>query len=244
MKATLLFLALSAVAVAQVLVGVIGGSPAASSTTITRVAVSRNSADVSCTPSCSVTVASTGAGHLLVLVYLAYEHYNAHLSSVSNGGTWVVPSGCYAQNTSQSAAGDIAYSLSSSSGTTSLSITLSANNAASQFAMYEYSGGTFSLDGACGKLDNQAAAAHQLSPSMTTTASNDVIVTGLYTTNIHYGSLAATGTGWTTPALGLPTSTALVAVTDALTVAAGTYQASFSGYATDGYASSASAFHN
>lgn len=116
---------------------------------------------LNCAPSCSLTVPSTGSGHLLYLE--AANTSGVFLGSVSGGGTWVVPSSCQIKG-GQSSGNSLscAYVLSSSSTpVTSINITM-AGNANTQFAFYEVAttSGTFALDTA-----NTATNAASTSPS-------------------------------------------------------------------------------
>lgn len=106
--------------------------------------------NLNCNPSCSFTIPSTGSGHLLYVE--AGDLTNGFISSVSGGGTWVVPSG---SNTCRialgsSSSGDAlscAYVLSSTSGATSLSVTMT-GTASVSFAVAELASGSgpFSFD--------------------------------------------------------------------------------------------------
>lgn len=104
---------------------------------------------LNCAPSCSLAVSATGVGHLLYLE--AANVSGTFISSVSGGGTWVVPTGAGGCRISggQSSSNTLscAYVLSSTSGATSISITMT-GNANTQFAFYELSTsvGVFSFD--------------------------------------------------------------------------------------------------
>ena len=109
---------------------------------------------------CTLTVASTGTGHLLVLVGQVYS--TTHIAeaswpvyaSASGGGSWVWCPSCtnyarlaYADQVSQVAA----YVLSSTSGTTSVSMTLTGSAPsgwALEFVEVPYTGSGLALDGA------------------------------------------------------------------------------------------------
>lgn len=101
---------------------------------------------LNCAPSCSLTVPATGSGHLLYLE--AANTSGAFLGSVSGGGTWVVPTSCQVKG-GQAAGNSLscAYVLSSTSGATSISITMG-GTANTQFAFYEAatSSGQFAFD--------------------------------------------------------------------------------------------------
>lgn len=111
---------------------------------------------LNCSPSCNLTVNSTGAGHLLYLE--AANVSGTFLSSVSGGGTWTVPVSCQIKG-GQSANNSLscAYVLSSTASATSISITMNGNGS-TQFAFYEVatSVGTFTFD-AVGTATNAAS---------------------------------------------------------------------------------------
>ena len=99
---------------------------------------------------CTLTIPATGAGHLLFLE--AGNEAGTFISSVSGGGTWAVPMGtnsCQAKQVvqTQNNAASCAYNLSSSSGTTTLTVTM-AGSAAHNFAVWEIATaqGSFFLD--------------------------------------------------------------------------------------------------
>lgn len=132
----------------------------------------------SCSPSCNLTIPSTGAGNLLFLE--AGDEAFTHISSVSGGGTWNVPMGAntcqFQQNiSSQNNAASCAYNLSSVAGTTSLTVTMS-GTAATNFAVWEINStvGTWSLD-TQGAASIPTGQWYANGPSLTLSQSNDVI---------------------------------------------------------------------
>jgi len=132
-----------------------------------------------CSPSCSLTIPSTGAGHLL---YVEAGNINGnHISSINGGGTWVIPSGgnsCQI-NLSGNDAISCAYVLSSTLNTTSLSITMSGSGSEA-FAVSEISstGGAFSFD-TQGSTTNSAGFSPSGQP-LTLTGTNDVIFQSIF----------------------------------------------------------------
>jgi len=105
---------------------------------------------LNCAPSCSLSLPSaTGSGHLL---YLEAANVSGTFISTTTpptgGGAWVAPASCQIKG-GQSANNSLscAYVLSSTSGATSISITMT-GNANTQFAFYELSTsvGVFSFD--------------------------------------------------------------------------------------------------
>lgn len=124
---------------------------------------------------CAVTVSSTGSGHLLFLQAGNSSGAADYLSSVSGGGTWVVPSSCQI-NDSSTGAVSCAYSLSSSSGTTTVNLTFGASSAYSvAFWEYSFTLGSTSLD-TCGTGDNTTAATTQSGVALTLSGSSDVLL--------------------------------------------------------------------
>lgn len=143
-----------------------------------------NSPQTGCSPSCSVTIPSTGSGHLLYIE--AANINNGFISSASGGGTWVVPTGANSCRISMVLSGNdalsCAYVLSSTAGTTSVNVTMTGSSQ-TFFAVWEIAstGGSFSLDQQ-GSATNSASpnpsgvsfcASGCTSPALT--GSNDVI---------------------------------------------------------------------
>lgn len=103
---------------------------------------------INCSPSCTLQISpSTGAGHLLYLEAAALS--GTFISSVSGGGTWVVPTGansCRISQSSPSGGLSCAYVLSSTS-TTSLNVTMTGTaNTSFAFAELKTTSGQFSFD--------------------------------------------------------------------------------------------------
>lgn len=72
---------------------------------------------------CAVTVASTGSGHVIFIGLLG-EIASMTISSVSGGGAYTHPSACAASESGTNVrASDCAYTLASTSGTTSITVT-------------------------------------------------------------------------------------------------------------------------
>jgi len=129
---------------------------------------------VSCSPSCSLSIPSTGAGHLLYIE--AADMTSSHISSISGPSMWVIPGG---SNTCQItlSGGDAlscGYVLSSTAGVASLSVTMSGSTNAS-FAIWEVAStsGPFAFD-----VEGSATNIASFVPSgvaLALTGSNDVI---------------------------------------------------------------------
>ena len=138
---------------------------------------------LNCAPSCSLTVPSTGSGHLLYLE--AANTSGVFLGSVSGGGTWAVPASCQIKGGQSSGnALSCAYVLSSSSTpVTAINITM-AGNANTNFAFYEVSSttGSFSLDTSSSATNaasrNPSGASLTLSPGATDVVFQSISVFG------------------------------------------------------------------
>ena len=148
------------------------------STIFTAVALTQNpSATFNCTPVCpAMTIPSTGSGHLLFL-QSANLTASSYISSVSGGGTWVVPAGCQI-NLSGVGPLSCAYVLSSSSGATSVTVTMSSSSV-NGFVLYEVSrsSGSFVLD-AIG-TSQRTASFLPLGQGLTLSGTDDVIFQGI-----------------------------------------------------------------
>jgi hypothetical protein len=110
------------------------------------------------------------------------------VSSVSGGGTWVHPAGC-AGTDSTAGSSDVAYSLSSTSGATTVTVThtLTSMSDVVNFAEYSFTGTSVSFD-ACNNRDQSTAAANIAGATLgSLTGTNDVIV--------QIGSFAGTASG-------------------------------------------------
>jgi trimeric autotransporter adhesin len=131
--------------------------------------------------SCTLSVSATGAGNIL-MVAIATPGIAKTISSVSAGGTF---SHCSGSNGSDAngASSDIRYTLNSSSGVTSITVTLSSSVVAPwTVALEEYSfTGTVSVD-TCGSIDNSI-----------NTARGGVVLTALTGTNDLLMQAIATG---------------------------------------------------
>jgi len=182
-----------------------------------------------CSPTCTVTIPSTGSGNLLVLVD-ASAAIGEHFSTVTGAGSWVAAGACHATNTSPGDDTDIAYNLSSSSGVTSLSITLSSNDISTDLAYAEYTGEPFTLDGTCQTTNNGVATTTPQSPAITTTGARDVVVVGMTVNDSICAASAVTnvqGGGWPSPATLIFPSGQGDAYEDNINAPAATYQVQF-----------------
>jgi hypothetical protein len=136
---------------------------------------------INCNPTCSLTIPSTGSGHLLYIE--AGDIVNSHIVSINGGGTWVIPSGGNSCQISFSLAGNNAlscgYVLSSTPGTTSLGVTMSGGGATA-FAVSEIASasGSFSFD-TQGSTTNSASF-NPKGQALTLTGTNDVIFQSIF----------------------------------------------------------------
>jgi hypothetical protein len=132
-----------------------------------------------CTPSCSITIPSTGTGHLLYLE--AATITSSFISSVSGGGTWVVPTGANSCRAPLSGGFAIscAYVLSSTAGATSLNITMTGSQS-TPMAVWELAttGGSFSFD-TQGSATN-AASYSPFGVALSLSGSNDAIFQSIF----------------------------------------------------------------
>jgi hypothetical protein len=133
-----------------------------------------------CTPSCTLTIPSTGSGHLLYLE--VGDINNAHIVSISSGGTWVIPSGSNscAIVLSPNQALSCGYVLSSTAGATSLNLTMSGSGAIA-YAVWEIAttSGSFALD-TQGSTQNPATGFNPRGQALTLTGTNDVIFQSIF----------------------------------------------------------------
>jgi hypothetical protein len=132
--------------------------------------------EYNCSPTCSITIPSTTAGNLL-FIEASTEVSNDYISSISGGGTWVVPTmGCQEQITSPATLNvSCAYTLSATGSTTSLSITMAGSSSATGIAIYEVhrTSGSWVLD-TDGATANAASFTPTLQP-LTLSGTNDVV---------------------------------------------------------------------
>jgi hypothetical protein len=141
-----------------------------------------NTLGINCSPNCSIPIPSTGSGHLL---YMEMANITGNfISSVSGGGTWAVPTGANSCRISMVLSGNdalsCAYVLSSTSGVTSLNVTMNGNANNTYFAIWEIAStsGAFSFD-------TQGSATNSASPNpsgvtLSLTGANDVIFQSIF----------------------------------------------------------------
>lgn len=105
------------------------------------------SAAKNCSPSCSLTITSTGAGHLLFVS----DVDSAGSNTMAITGL-TAPAGCHKTGGTGGWETSCAYLLSTSAATTTLSVTFSGNVGTAYFAVWEISrtSGSFTVDTGCG----------------------------------------------------------------------------------------------
>jgi hypothetical protein len=139
-----------------------------------------------CNPTCNITLPqATGAGHLLFV--MATNLNNDHILSVSGGGNWTVPTGantCQANWNLVQASGAViscAYVLSSSAGSTSISVTLNSNSSTG-LAIWEIASSTglpWALDAQGSRMNGTSNFAPP-GPTLSIQGKNDVIFQGAF----------------------------------------------------------------
>lgn len=151
------------------------------------------------TSSCTVTVSSTGAGHLLVAITAFSDASTRSLSSVSGGETWTHCAGTNGCNFGTSPLWtDASYVLSAAGGATALTCNLS--SAASDYIAcivleYAWSGSTITFDTSNGGSDNYCTSC--AGQALTIGGSKDVIIQ----VGVPLNSLTAITGSYTTPGL-------------------------------------------
>jgi hypothetical protein len=130
---------------------------------------------LNCSPTCSLTIPSTGTGHLLFVQ--VSDESGTNLSAITGGGTWVIPSGsntCAKNNSGITTS--CAYVLSSSSGATTLNMTMTGSSGNIGVMYYEVArtSGSFVLD-AQNSTSITTVASPQSGQGLTLTGTNDVI---------------------------------------------------------------------
>lgn len=130
---------------------------------------------------CLVTVSSTGSGNAGILLFAMGSAQT--LSSVANGGTWVVPSGCQEYNATVGSSIGCAYTLNTTASATSIQATWSGSSPGSPAVITFYemacSAGTPELDtgssAGLGVVANTSASATQ--PGVALTVSGQKLAT-------------------------------------------------------------------
>lgn len=139
---------------------------------------------------CAVTVASTGSGNVIV-VGIGIGSTTQHITAVSAGGTFTIPpSACFSTDTAGKGT-DCAYTLSSSSGVTSITVTRSnTSSAAWRVGITElsFTSGPVSVDtGSPQTRDQTVSTTTPAGVALTLAGSNDAvfqIINGVSPTNV------------------------------------------------------------
>ena len=128
---------------------------------------------------CAVTVQSTGSGNLLVAAVTNGTGTTGRFSTASAGGSWVHPASCASTDASAGWT-DFGYVLSSASGVTSITITITAAPAGLwgvDILEYSISGGSTVAFDNCGVRDQSSSVANFAGVSCgTLSGTNDVII--------------------------------------------------------------------
>lgn len=123
---------------------------------------------------CALTVPSTTAGNLLVGVGLIQAN-GGTMTSIT-GGTSVHPAGCAGNDVGTARSSDVAYVLSATGGSTSITFTASAAFDTVDLLEYSYTGTPISFD-VCSNRDQSVAAVNIAGVSCgTLTGTNDAII--------------------------------------------------------------------
>lgn len=136
-------------------------------------------ASKNCSPSCTLTITSTGTGNLLFLAAVdSAGAGNNSISTVTGAGTWGSVTGCHKNGGTGGWEVNCFQNLSSTSGVTSLTVTFSGNVATAYFSVFEVSrtSGSFSLD-ASGCTLNSGSATFMPTGQPLTLANNNPHVT-------------------------------------------------------------------
>jgi hypothetical protein len=145
---------------------------------------------------------------------------NATIVSVSGGGTWVHPAGC-AANVASFASTDAAYTLSTTSGATTVTITISPSGTQviAEFLEYSFTLGSAVFD-ACA-IRTGSSETNSVGATLTLTGTNDVIVQ----TGAFGGSASACGTqgGTNNNPNDFPSGDAVCGFINTITTTANTY---------------------
>ena len=166
------------------------GGGSTSPGTVTLVQKASNASCAGNSANCSVTVAATGASHLLIVSAAWPGAFS--ISSVSGGGSWVCPANAVgADNGSLGSA--MCYVLSSTSGATTITVNTSAvPNGGWTIEFREYSPtGTLTFDTA-GNVDDSTNCTSCSGVNLTLSGTNDLIVQLVNPT----GSVTAVSSGW------------------------------------------------
>lgn len=129
---------------------------------------------LTCNPTCSLTIPATQAGDLLFAQ--AGNENSGHISSVSGGGSWVVPTGANTcALTTNTQANSCAYVLSATAGTTTINFTMSGNSTYG-INVYEIArtSGSFTLDSQ-NSVSVDSSTNNTFGPALTLSGTNDVI---------------------------------------------------------------------
>jgi hypothetical protein len=172
-------------------------SPAWATFTVAQLVDSGSSCSTS-SNTCALTISSSGSGHLGIITWMTGT--STVVSSIAGAGTWTTPAGCQIYTAATGTVG-CSYTLSTTSGSTSVTITWSGSSPGfpTHFTYYEYSfsGSSIALDsGASGGLGTASdlASSSPVGVALTLAGSNDAIFQGIVTAS---GTASAISGGYT-----------------------------------------------
>ena len=124
---------------------------------------------------CNIKVAATGSNHLLVVTAGSAAGTSSLVTGVSGGGTWAAPTACQTSNGNWGSV-SCAYNLSSTSGATTITLTLSNTNTYNvEFWEYSFTSSSASLD-ALAATQQTGNGSTVSGVNLTLGGSNDVIL--------------------------------------------------------------------
>jgi hypothetical protein len=160
----------------------VGGGAASTTWAVVQQAISSGACTFS-SATCNLTVASTGSGHLIV-VTMGIAGTGEYITGVSGGGTYTEFAGntCAGQDSSGLGT-DCAYTLSSTSGATTITVTrTNTTSYAWRISMTELSStAAMSLDSGCPQVrDQTTGTASPAGVTLTLAGANDVIIQNIW----------------------------------------------------------------
>jgi hypothetical protein len=143
---------------------------------------SANTACVTSSTTCNITTTATGTGNVIIIV-MNIGDTTSTIQSVSGGGTYSLcaASACHASDATVTKSLDIAYTLASTSGTTTITVTRNGGTIGWGCRALEYSftNGPVVLD-VVGVRDQSTNSASPAGVALTLSGTNDVIVQALF----------------------------------------------------------------
>lgn len=140
--------------------------------TCTQVQHAVNTACSSGSATCNITTSATGSGNAIVAWFTNNNAAGQSITGVTGGGTYSHCTNCTGSDTTATLSTDIFYTLSSSSGSTTTTVTRSATGQAWKAGMVEVSGTSLALDFS-NNIDNSTGANPQNGVTPTIGGTND-----------------------------------------------------------------------